>query len=76
TGRDFTTIASMVAVGLGIALVPKSLDCLRLPGVQYRNIRGIQTMSELAIAHRKSELSAAVRAFIKFNRSAVFTHEP
>ncbi|MDQ0511883.1 LysR family transcriptional regulator [Ancylobacter amanitiformis] len=74
-GRDFTTIASMVAVGLGIALVPKSLDCLRLPGVRYRNIRGVHTTSELAIAHRKSELSAAVRAFITHNRSATFTAE-
>lgn len=64
TGRDFLTIASMVAVGLGIALVPKSLDCLRLPGVRYIPILDNQTISELAVAYRKTEASPAVRAFI------------
>lgn len=30
-GRDFVTIASMVAVGLGVALVPQSLRSIRFP---------------------------------------------
>lgn len=63
-GRDFTTIASMVAVGLGIALVPKSLDCLRLPAIAYVPISGSRVTSDLAVAYRKTEASPAVRAFI------------
>lgn len=68
TGRDFTTIASMIAVGLGIALVPKGMDCLRLPGVRYLALANIDTRSELAIVYRKSENNPAVRAFILHHR--------
>ncbi|MBA8903883.1 LysR substrate-binding domain-containing protein [Phyllobacterium sp. P30BS-XVII] len=68
-GRDFLTIASMVAVGLGIALVPKSLDCLHLPGIRYIPIIDNKTTSELAVAHRKTEASPTVRAFILHNRA-------
>jgi DNA-binding transcriptional LysR family regulator len=67
-GRDFTTIMSMVAVGLGISLVPKSLQCLQLPGVRYVELSRTH-MTDLAIAYRKSEGSAAVRAFIAHHRA-------
>jgi DNA-binding transcriptional LysR family regulator len=68
-GRDYTTITSMVAIGLGVALVPRSLDCLRLPGVRYVPLAASATTSDLAIAHRKTEASPAVRAFILHTRN-------
>lgn len=68
-GRDYTTIVSMVAIGLGVALVPRSLDCLRLPGVRYVPLAASATTSDLAIAHRKTEASPAVRAFILHARN-------
>lgn len=68
-GRDFTTIASMVAVGLGVAIVPKSLECLRLPGVRYMEFSDSRAQTDLAIAYRKTEASAAVRAFIAHHRA-------
>lgn len=68
TGRDFTTIVSMVAVGLGIAIGPASLSCLQLPGVRYVPLVSNVT-SDLAVAHRKTEASAAVRAFIAHHRA-------
>lgn len=68
-GRDFTTIASMVAVGLGVAIVPKSLDCLQLPGIVYRPVNGVDTCSEIDVAFRRNESSASVRAFILHCRS-------
>ncbi len=67
-GRDFTTIMSMVAVGLGISLVPKSLQCLQLPGIRYVELSRAH-MTDLAIAYRKNEGSAAVRAFIAHHRA-------
>jgi DNA-binding transcriptional LysR family regulator len=67
-GRDFTTITSMVAVGLGVALAPRSMSCLQLPGVQYRPIDGLKTTSDLAIAYRRNEASSAVKAFISHAR--------
>jgi DNA-binding transcriptional LysR family regulator len=67
-GRDFTTIASMVAVGLGIAIGPRSLSCLQLPGVRYIPLTSTVT-SDLSIAYRKTEASPAVRAFIAHHRT-------
>jgi DNA-binding transcriptional LysR family regulator len=69
TGRDFTTIVSMVAVGLGIALVPKSLECLRLPGVRYVGTSNARPTTSVAMAHRKTEGAPAVRAFIAHQRA-------
>lgn len=59
----------MVAIGLGVALVPRSLNCLRLPGVRYVPLAASSTTSDLAIAHRKTEASPAVRAFILHMRN-------
>lgn len=67
-GRDFTTIASMVAVGLGIAVGPRSLSCLQLPGVRYVPLVS-EVTSDLTVAYRKTEASAAVRAFIAHHRA-------
>lgn len=69
-GRDFTAIGSMVALGLGVALVPKSLDCLRLPAITYVRLAKLRTSSDLAVAYRKTEISPAVRAFITHCRRA------
>lgn len=68
-GRDFTTIASMVAVGLGAAIGPQSLSCLRLPGVRYLRPLRNRVTSDLAVAYRKTEISAAVRAFVAHQRA-------
>lgn len=67
-GRDFMTIASMAAVGLGVALVPRSVSCIQLPGVAYRPLARMTVTAELAVAHRRSEASAAARRFIRHAR--------
>ena len=63
-GSDFTTIASMVAVGLGVALAPLSTACLQLPGVVYRSLAAGDVRSEVAVAFRRNESASAVEAFI------------
>ncbi|KAA0113264.1 LysR family transcriptional regulator [Methylobacterium sp. P1-11] len=70
-GRDFTTIVSMVSVGLGIALVPHSVGCIALPGIRYRPLEGTALTSELAVAFRRHDPSAAVRAFARHVRHGV-----
>ncbi|MBE9607159.1 LysR family transcriptional regulator [Acetobacteraceae bacterium H6797] len=67
-GRDFVTIASLVAVGLGVALVPQSLERIRLPGVVYRPVEGLAIRAEMAVAHRRAEPSPVVRRFIAVAR--------
>ena len=67
-GRDFMTIVSMVSVGLGVALVPQSVQCIQLPNVVYRPIAGAAPKAELALAYRRNDGSAAVRHFIAMVR--------
>ncbi|MCO5734226.1 LysR family transcriptional regulator [Rhizobium sp. SSA_523] len=68
-GRDFTTIVSMVALGIGVAVVPQSLRCLQLPGVRYVALSSTTTTSDLAVAHRRAETSPVVRAFLAHLRA-------
>ncbi|MBW9117953.1 LysR family transcriptional regulator [Rhizobium cauense] len=64
SGRDFTTIASMVVLGVGVALVPRSFQCVRLPGISYTKLKGCSVTSDLAIAYRKVEPSPTIKSFI------------
>lgn len=67
-GRDFMTIASMVSVGLGVALVPKSVRCIQLPNVVYRPLTGDVPRGDLAVAFRRGDPSVAVKNFISLAR--------
>jgi len=67
-GQDFVTIASMVAVGLGVALVPQSVRCIQLPGIVYRPVAGPAIVAELALGYRRSEPSPAARNFTQHAR--------
>jgi DNA-binding transcriptional LysR family regulator len=64
SGRDFITIASMVVLGVGVALVPRSFQCVQLPGITYTRLKGCSVTSDLAIAYRKVEPSPVIKGFI------------
>jgi len=64
SGRDFITIASMVVLGTGVALVPRSFQCVQLPGIAYTKLKGCSVTSDLAIAYRKVEPSPIIKSFI------------
>jgi DNA-binding transcriptional LysR family regulator len=70
-GRDFVTIASMVSVGLGVALVPMSLQRIQLPGVVCKSISDVAITAELSIAYRTNEGSPSTLAFIEHARKLV-----
>jgi DNA-binding transcriptional LysR family regulator len=67
-GQDAPTIIStlgLVAVGLGISLVPASLQHVRMDGVAYRRLKGtIQPKAILNLASRRGNPSAIVRHFL------------
>ncbi len=73
-GQEAPRIAStlsLVAVGLGISLVPASLRHLYVDGVSYRRLSGaIQPKAPLDLASRRGDPSAAVRHFLKLVRQA------
>lgn len=55
---------SLVAAGLGVSLVPESLQRLRVDGIAYRRLKGSPLKAPLNLAHRRHETSTAVRRFI------------
>lgn len=67
--RDFITAITLAAAGYGIALVPRSVTTLSLAGVVYRPIDGYAAQAELAVAWRRNNGSAALRAFVEQLRS-------
>ncbi len=68
-GRDFMTIASMVTVGLGVALVPRSMECMQLPGIVYRPLASPVTRSDISAVFRRNEAAPAANAFIAHCRT-------
>lgn len=56
---------SLVAAGLGVTVVPASMSRLEAEGVVYRALDpSAQLIAPLNLAHRRSEVSAAVRRFV------------
>ena len=68
--RGFVTAASLVGAGAGVAVVPASLRCLRLPGVVYLPLADAAVSADLAAAFRRDERAKAARAFIERIRKA------
>ena len=68
-GQEAPRIVStlnLVAAGLGVAMVPASLQHMRVDGVCYCALRGaVQPKALLAVASRRGDPSAAVRQFLK-----------
>ncbi|MDB5375767.1 MAG: hypothetical protein JWR00_213 [Rubritepida sp.] len=65
-GRDLIAVATLVALGMGVAVVPDSLRrTLTLPGVTYRPLRGAPILADIAAAFRRGEAAPATRALIR-----------
>jgi DNA-binding transcriptional LysR family regulator len=56
---------SLVAAGVGVALVPESMRQLQAPGVTFARLQGDAPKAQLFLAHRKDGLvKASIRNFI------------
>jgi DNA-binding transcriptional LysR family regulator len=70
-----TSTLGLVAAGLGIALVPQSLQNMTMNGVVYRRLKGaIQPMAVLGLASRRNDPSAVVRQFLNLVKRAAKHH--
>ena len=65
------TVIGLVRAGLGIAVVPQSVQALKPAGIELRALRGLDVRAETAIAWRRDDLSPVGEAFIAATR-AVF----
>jgi DNA-binding transcriptional LysR family regulator len=71
-GQEAPRIVStlnLVAAGLGISLVPESLQRMHMDGVEFRRLTGTaQPIAPIYLASRRSETSASVRRFLELVR--------
>ena len=66
-----TSSLNLVAVGLGICLVPASLQQMHMEGVTYCRLKGpVQPKAILNLASRRGDPSAVVRNFLNLVRAA------
>jgi DNA-binding transcriptional LysR family regulator len=71
------SMINLVAVGLGIALVPASLQHMHVDGVVYRRLKGrAQPKVILYLASRRGDPSAVVRQFLKLAKQAARNYQP
>ena len=62
------SVATMVAAGFGISVVPNSLRRINVDLVAYKPLRGEVPRSSIGIAHRSEGASPAVRNFVALAR--------
>jgi DNA-binding transcriptional LysR family regulator len=66
-----TSTLSLIAAGLGIALVPASLKRMNMDGVAYRRLTGtVKPKAVLNLASRRGDPSSVVRQFIALVKRA------
>ncbi|MBS1230077.1 MAG: hypothetical protein H6R17_3354 [Proteobacteria bacterium] len=62
---EIATMISLIAAGFGVSLMADLVSHLRLPGVCYVPLSGIDAHSKLIVVHRRFERSASVRGLLK-----------
>lgn len=63
--QDFISAICLASAGYGVAIVPESMQHFSQPGVIYKQIADFGLSVRLVLAHRRREVSPAVRAFVK-----------
>lgn len=61
---ELHTILGLVAVGIGVSLLPASVRLLRSQGVTWRALSQSTTLARTALAWRQASRSAVASAFL------------
>src|SRR5258708_9156691 len=67
--RQALAVVSLVAGGLGVALVPASFSNVRLPGVTYRPIKVQSLTTDLAMVLKRNSRASTLRVFLDVVRA-------
>jgi DNA-binding transcriptional LysR family regulator len=62
--RQMQTVVGLVASGMGLALVPASVQNLKRPGVQYRALHGSAGSVELGLLSARDDDNAVAGSFV------------
>jgi DNA-binding transcriptional LysR family regulator len=72
-----TSALSLVAVGLGVSLVPECMQNMTMNGVVYRKLKGaVQPKAVLMLGSRRGEGSPVVRNFVNLVRKTANAFRP
>ncbi len=66
---EMYTLVSLVAANLGIAILPKSVEHYRMPGVVIRPLPGRLPQAQIALAVHRDNTSPFVEAFVRLAKS-------
>ncbi len=67
---QITSIANLVAVELGVSIVPARMANAVVPGVVFLPIKGVAPVARLGLATRSEDRSVITRNFVSFVRQA------
>ncbi len=70
---QITSIVNLVAAGLGVSLVPASMQQVHSVGVAYRPILGDAPKARMSLAYRADDASATVHNLVTLARAMVDT---
>ncbi|MCC5464611.1 LysR family transcriptional regulator [Pelosinus baikalensis] len=69
--HELHTSISLVAAGMGVALVPDSIQNLRVRGITYRQLKNSVSTLKTALAWRNDETSPLVHTFIALAKKSI-----
>lgn len=69
--HELHTSISLVAAGMGVALVPDSIQNLRVRGITYRQLKNSVSTLKTALAWRDDETSPLVHTFIALAKKSI-----
>jgi DNA-binding transcriptional LysR family regulator len=68
--QNTLTVLTLAAAGMGLALVPASLEIVNIPNIAYRPLADFPGRFDLVLVSRQNEPSPAVRSYIKIARAS------
>ncbi|UWU91538.1 LysR family transcriptional regulator [Bradyrhizobium sp. CB1015] len=71
-----TSTLSLVAAGLGIAVIPSTMQSVRIAGIAYRRLRAPGPKAFLGLAFRRSDPSPVLKQFLNVVRSIAKSTPP
>ena len=62
---ESSTLIGLVAAGVGIAIVPADMSCIRFEGIEYKRLADAEAYSTLYLACREGDENAHLRTLLK-----------
>lgn len=72
--QESSTIISLAASGLGVAIVPAELQCIKVPNISFRPLADPEAVTRLFLGCRAGESSALVANFRRLAQATIAAH--